>query len=377
MWPRLTAEAEETTAGRFELAEPKLRNHLLSAVELGGGDVDDEVPASAGSPLLRQILQRRVGKFIATLSVKNLLPLHLIKRWLVSTIVMVASVAVLMLIPGSPVALLYARALAPTANLARVSLTRIAILNPSADVNLVPADETLLVQAEISGTEVTSAQIELRRLAGETSAQAMRRLDDSDTADSDINRFVANLDIGSEPFDFRILANDAITAWRHVEPRSRPAVVEFESTIRLPEYAQAEPKTVRADDGSLTVLEGSSVELKFLVNQDAGQGEISFPDRLSVEGVDQREALKRSAVDRFGYSFGALRSRDSYRVHFVASETGFESKFPKKHVIDVVEDLSPIARLAADGSVNIISPPRNLVALQMDVRDELEVDSIL
>jgi hypothetical protein len=151
MWPRFSVEAEEATAGRFEQAEPKLRNHLLSAVELGGGDVDDEVSASAGSPLLRQILQRRVGKFIATLSVKNLLPLQLIKRWIVSTIIMVASVAVLMLIPGSPVALLYARALAPTANLARFSLTRIVILNPSADVNLVPADETLLVQAALAG----------------------------------------------------------------------------------------------------------------------------------------------------------------------------------------------------------------------------------
>ena len=85
-------------ARRVEVAEPELRENLLSAVELCLED-----PSRAhDSPVFRRLLQDRVGRQMVGLDVPSLLPLRLLGRWLVAAVLMVIVCGVLLSVPVCP-----------------------------------------------------------------------------------------------------------------------------------------------------------------------------------------------------------------------------------------------------------------------------------
>ena len=74
-------------ATRMEVAEPELRENLLSAVELATDD-----PALINdSPAFRSLLQGKVARRMTTLRVSSLLPWRLLGGWLAAALLLVAA----------------------------------------------------------------------------------------------------------------------------------------------------------------------------------------------------------------------------------------------------------------------------------------------
>lgn len=370
--PWLAREEIEITAAKFEQAEPNLRNHLLAAVELGDGQWDDDAP-TAGSAQLRQILHSRVARYIPTVHIASLIPLRILRPWFTTAGLILLLVVILMLIPGSPVALLFARALAPTANLARASSTKITILQPN-DPNLgVPANETMLVHASINGDRVTTARLEYR-----SEFQSKGEIPMISGTDSQTGNFTANLDVGEQRMEFRIFAGDALTAWQTVVPRHRPEIETVELTITPPAYALTETTTDVYHENTITVLLGSNVEMLATINQPVSSADIEILQEGTTATTPPREKepLTRKTLTSMEYCFNTLKTATKFQIHLVASETGFDNKFPRKFAIDVVEDEAPIVKIGLGGQSSTLAPPRDLVPIYLEVRDELPIESM-
>ena len=76
-------------------------------------------------------------------------------------------------------------------------------------------------------------------------------------------RFRGRLDVGTEPFDYRVLAGDAVTRFYHVTPRPRPYIATFTEVYHYPAYTGLADATLHEPDGHLEALEGTQVELTF------------------------------------------------------------------------------------------------------------------
>ena len=134
--PMVRIPSARELARRVELAEPGLRENLLSAIELC---VDDPSQAH-DSPVFRQLLQDRVGRQMEGVHVRSLLPLSLLGRWLMGAVLMVAACGVLLSLPGLSFRQLMARAIFPGANVDRVSRIQVKILQPSPPSLILPQD---------------------------------------------------------------------------------------------------------------------------------------------------------------------------------------------------------------------------------------------
>lgn len=395
--PILRKQPLDAVAVRFERAEPKLRNHLLSAVELGDGEWEHE-PVGAGSYLLRQLLQRRVGNFIAGIDIAKLIPVSTVQPWLNIALAMLLMIVLGIVVPGSPLGLLYARALAPMANLARASSTKITLLTPDTDLHFVPANEVLLVAASIEGLDEQTALLEIRDSDQSRPPVSMQLADAGNSADlyaqfsdafidsgGNVGRlFHCNLEVEETAIEFRIIAGDAITAWIPVEPKLRPAITQFTTTIEWPEYAKLAPHTITAANPvevqAISVLKDSNVAISIATNQPTSTAEVelvwSSTDAAARE-ADATVSLQRLALEEFAHAFGKVTTPLQFRMHFSSLETGFKNTFPPTHSIQVIEDTAPIARIDLNGAASTTAVARDLLPLKAEVRDELPVDQIV
>lgn len=371
--PLTRLEELRETAINFEKSEPKLRNHLLAAVELGDGVWEHE-SASAGSPQLRQLLQRRVATYISSLSIASLVPFKLIRPWIATAGLVVGLLTILMLIPGSPLALLYARALAPTANLARASSTKIHIVQPDLKSAYVPANETLVVQASVRGHNIESATMEVRLDSSSTETTPLQRVDD---AHSDL--FNANLQVLERPLEFRIFAGDAITAWYRLNPYRRPEITALQLEVIAPDYARLDSTTHPIEKNSTSVLAGSTCKMVATLNQPIRNAELELLSGSTVDAANNQERLPLGfkTLNSVGHDFGKLDSGTEFKLHFVGTETGFENKFPERYSVETIEDRPPIAKLILGSRTPELAPPRDILPLTIELRDELPVDETI
>src|SRR5947209_4688951 len=109
----------------IESAEPSLREELLSAVELGQGD------GQWDSPQFRALVQQDVSERVAGLQMDRLLPAVLLRGAVVALTVMLVLCFIALVVPSLRFGALLARALAPGANLDRVSSVQVKIIQPS------------------------------------------------------------------------------------------------------------------------------------------------------------------------------------------------------------------------------------------------------
>src|SRR4051812_12240833 len=139
-----------------EHAEPKLREDLLSAVELGI-DAKTEV---FDSVRFRELVQSDVASRLENLDVDRLLPVFLVKRYLGGALAIVAALIIAFAFTGAEFATLLMRALLPTANLGRVSKYKVTIVEPGNPEQIVPHGVTVPLLIQVSGGHVNKAILE-------------------------------------------------------------------------------------------------------------------------------------------------------------------------------------------------------------------------
>jgi hypothetical protein len=239
----------------LEHAEPKLREDLLSAVELGSPS--DQ--AIFDSDRFRELVQTDVAERMEHLDVERLLPVQLVRRAMGVAAIVIIALLVAFIFTGAPVGTLLVRALLPMANLARVSRFKVEIVEPQKPEQIVPHGETVPLKVRIRGGHTQKAVLETFTAAGGRDVVQMTP-EDADT-------FVATIQVGREDVKYRIRAGDAITRKYLLDAEARPHVALFRKVYHYPAYTRLSPKEVTEETGDLAALEGSTVEVSLVANQ--------------------------------------------------------------------------------------------------------------
>ena len=117
----LRSRDERELARHVEAVSPNLREDLVSAVELSDPD------SSNGSAYFRRLLQSRVARRIARVDMGKVLPIRLVRRWLLSGLTVAVLCVAMMLIPSAQFGRRFARAARPGFSIQRASRTRVTI----------------------------------------------------------------------------------------------------------------------------------------------------------------------------------------------------------------------------------------------------------
>ena len=340
----------------IEHAEPKLREDLLSAVELGQGD------AAFDSEQFRQLVQSDVAARMEKVDIDRLLPVNLVKRSLaiVSAIavICIASVA----LTGFQFGTSMLRALLPMLNLAKVSKVKVAIVEPNPADEIVAQGDAVPLMIEISGQRTNKAVLEIFTKSGG------RELVQMSPAGND--RFSSTVQVAREDVEYRIRAGDAMTRKYHLQAAARPTVVRFDKTYRFPAYTKLEPKHVTEESGDLAGLEQTQVDLQLETDQPVKTAEL----RVEKGKVNTVIPLATQPNGHFTATV-PLDKSGIYRVHLVAAKTGFENKFSPEYELRADPDLVPQVELETPQH-DLILPANEILSITGNATDDLAVERV-
>ncbi len=353
----LHAPDSRQLARLIEHAEPRLREDLLSAVELGQtkGEVFD-------SEQFRALLQDDVAGKMERMEMKTLLPVKLVRRYIGYAAAVLCVVGAMIAATGWQFPTLLLRALWPSANLDRISRTKVQIVEPDGGSKLVPQGDTVRIVVELGGERVNKAHIITE--TGKDGWQA------ADMQPLGGDRFAATVNVGRESVRYRIEAGDAVTRYHLLDARERPYITEFEKTYHYPKYSLLPDKTVAEQDGSLVALDGTEIDLKLKPNHDVKTAEL----RLEQGKKSSTIPLQKLADGRLGARL-PLNASGSYRVFLVAAETGFENKFSPENELRAEPDLVPTIELESPKH-DLILPNNELLDLLGNATDDLALAKI-
>lgn len=343
-------------ARRMEAAEPGLRENLLAAVELSAEDS----AKTYDSPVFRRLVQNQVARQVDAVRVPSLLPARLVRPWLIVAALVLILCGLLFYLPDLPYRQLLSRAILPGANIDRVSRVQVTILEPTPHSLTVPQDDTVAIVVETSGGEVREATLETS-----TATHGAGRLPMPSRGAS---QFAANLSIGADPVEYRILAGDAVTRKYTIRSRPRPRVLAFHKTYRYPPYAGIEDKQVSEPHGDLIALEGSEAGLVLELDQEVAEAEI----RLEQSGVEEIRTI--GLIPDGQRRLRATLPMDEpgiYKVHLQAKETCFENTFSPKYEIRPEPDLIPRVGFVGRQDTTLLLPPNDILPLEALAEDDL------
>ncbi|MDR3401500.1 MAG: hypothetical protein P4L99_03290 [Chthoniobacter sp.] len=353
----LRAPGSRQLARLIEHAEPKLREDLLSAVELG----DEGAGQVFDSEQFRALVQSDVAARVEKLDMEQLLPTKLLRRYAFIAAGIGVACIVAFALTGFQFGTLMMRALLPMANFARVSKVKVRIVEPSPAEMRVAQGDTLPLIIELSGQSANKATLETFTPSGGREVVPMTPLAR--------DRFSATIQVGRENVFYRVRAGDALTKKYQLEAVARPAVVEFQKAYTYPSYAKLEPKTVTEENGDLSALEGSQVELHLRTNQKVRDAELRIEQgkkNIVVPLVAQGDMLTAKVpIDASGI----------YRVHLVGAESGFENKFSPEYELRAEPDLVPQVELELPKQ-DLILPSNEIVDVQGSASDDFALAKV-
>ncbi|MCA9137061.1 MAG: hypothetical protein KDB00_09890, partial [Planctomycetales bacterium] len=379
-------------ARHVESVAPNLRENLVSAVELAD-------PGSAnGSPYFRKLLQSRVARRVAKVDVGQLLPLRLIRRWLLSGFGIATFCVSLMFIPSAQFGRRFARAALPGFAIERASKTKVTILEPSPPSGYVAQRDAVGVIVLVKGADPDDVMLHWRSADGSAGESMMTpRLDASDyqpgksarpaaginqpdgngvdktvAADQPGGKFAANLSVGSVPIQYRITAGDAITLWHELTPLPRPRVIRYEKLYRLPAYAKLEDRVADEEHGDLKALQGTTAEVTVTFDQPVENAVIRFGVRGARSNME--------AVDESGTRFLArisIKTSGQYQVDATSVRSGLNNPFSPTNMISPVLDTPPVIRWSSDTKPNRLVSSLDVIDLAAVAADDLPLERVI
>lgn len=376
-------------AKQFESADPRLRGQMLSAVELADPETQN------GSPSFRRYLQHRVGAKVGATSLKRLLPFSLIKRWIVTAIVVSCVVLLLMMVPPLQIGRRLARAALPGVQIQRASRTELTITEPSPPSRSVAQGDSVGVVVSVRGltqsddrshSGVTLYWQTIDGDSGETemivrqairpganSSDPLRKIDFSAANDSETAIiFAANLAVGKTPVFYQVTAGDAISLWNKLIPRPRPHVVSFRKTLVFPEYTRLPNSVEVAEHGDVTAVIGTAATIEATFDQQVTDAVVRYGSR----GFE----MPMQAVDDQGLRFVIklpVNTPGQYQVDAVSPESGLSNPFSPQYSVTPQPDLPPTAMWATTMAPSRVVSPLQIVSLSATVTDDLPMDDVV
>jgi len=349
-----------------EDAEPGLHEEVVSAVELSG-----DKGSAHDSEVFREILQRNVGRKLRQVDADGVLPWRLIMWWAgVSTGAVVMTV-VLLMIPGLHYGQLLTRALLPTANTDRVSDVTITILSPNPnDDGLVPINDPVSVLVEVKGNESGRVEIEIDREGESGSRQAMGAIYKP-------GHYGIDLGMDDKPVRFRVIAGDGRTRYITLTPHARPRIETITQVIQHPAYTLLEPTRLSGEQGDISALTGSRVDMTLRVSEPMSSAAIVIEDNADPDAAPRRIALTTDPGDptRLNATLPVDRA-GTYRVELVSKKTGFDNADSQRYEIVALADELPDVRLVSPTGMSG-RPADAVLRLHGVAQDDVAIDAVL
>ena len=359
-------------ARKLESADPILREDLLSAVELAD---PNEANGSIG---FRNELQQKVGRHSAGLDFGKVLPVKLIKRWLLTSALVTAAFLTLFAIPQLQFARRIARAMLPMVAIERASSTEIEILKPSPATGFVAEGDAVGVVAQISGEpadEVWLQWITTDGLEGET-AMTPRISGPATTQTGTLDHqdiYAANLSVGTTPLRYRIIAGDGITLWHELTPLPRPSVQSFKKRYQFPSYAKLPDRIETAEHGDLKAMTGSKVLLTVRFDEPVENAEISFGDR----GVTPWELKPVEGKAQEFIATFPISSAANYQIDATSLRSGLNNPFSPQYSVTPVPDASPAVQWDSSLSNTMLVSPLDVLPMRVVAADDLPLEDVV
>ncbi|MSS99996.1 MAG: hypothetical protein EXS29_01625 [Pedosphaera sp.] len=337
-------------ARMVEERRPDLREHLLAAVELG----DIEAGAEWDSAVFRKILQEDVTERLQDVSTERLLPGRLIRAWLLGALALLLTLGLFALWPDGRQLLV--RAVAPMANVERVSRVKIFLVTPALGDASAPQGDSVPVMVRLAGPNPDRVTLEIFPANGKVESVPMTTMTN--------RQYASTVAVGAESVQYRVRAGDGLTRKFTVLARPRPAVTAFDKTFQYPAYTKLPLRHTLDPEGHLAALEGTLIDLKLRVTQPVKVAEL----RLIQSGKTNIITLSTNSLELEGRF--ALRVSGTYTVHLVAAETGFDNKFSPQYELRALADLVPRVVLESPKADTIV-PPEEVLAVKGAAQDDI------
>ncbi len=282
-WRRRDGNDMRRIAKQFESADPRFNEQLLATVELADPETAN------GSPRFRQWLQDRTARHVAAVDVVQLLPFELIRPWLWTAAIVLATIGLMILVPQVQFGRRLARAILPGLPIERASLTKINITKPSPLSGTVAEGDAVGIVASIGGSGADDVRLQWRTAGG--TRDEINMTPQTSTGADDNNVYSAILAVAGEPIEYRVTAGDGITLWHRLTPVPRPGVVSFSKRYVYPEYTGLASETIESDHGDLSAIQGSVAQLTARFNEPCAGRKDSFRRRLIVVGHETNGSI--------------------------------------------------------------------------------------
>ncbi|MCM2375054.1 hypothetical protein [Aporhodopirellula aestuarii] len=379
----------------MESATPRLRERLLSAVEL------EDPRVANGSVEFRSKLQSGVAAELSAVDVRMMLPWGLVRRSLLTAVGAVLVVTLLCAIPSLQLPRRLARAFVPIAPIERASITKIAIVSPTPPTRGVAEGDLVAVMVEIGRLRGGDVELQWRSDDGRGGRQRMAPRDRLDRSSSNLNAtadplrqqngsvessdvavgktretgaaeiFAANVQVDTTPVHYRVLAGDGETLWHTLTPMPRPRVVSYEKRYQFPSYAKLPDVVTLEEHGDLKALVGTRAEVTVVFDQPVRMAEIAFGDGAT----DARVPMRKVDGDPTRFLFPvAIKTPGSYRVDAISLQSELNNPFLPRNAIDPIVDQSPIAAWSPSLPIRQITSSAAVLKLTGRIEDDLPMD---
>ena len=386
-WRPLHArEPLQSEAKRFEAADPRLREHLLTAVELA----DTGREPLHDSQAFKELLQTRVSQMIAPIDVRRLLPWYLVRKWLFAAIAALTVLLLLGFVPQLHWMNRVARALLPAANLDRVARVAITIEEPQPNSKIIAAGDILAIIARVEGPAPRLVLVESRSIDGDAAIIPMQdhpRIDPLERERGQTAlRYYATLSTDQSWIEYRVTADGSSTAWHRLTTQPRPKVLQFTKTLTPPAYSQLAPVVQDNSDGNIRALVGTHVKLAVELNQPVSVAELhgqsaelhgqSTSRTEGIESYEKSHKLERDLASGLYCAEFTLAQSGTYRIHLKSAVTGFVNEFSPSYSVDAIMDLKPEIAWTQPVSPQQTVAPDQILRLAAQIQDEMPVESL-
>ncbi len=370
---RLSSVSAQTLARQLEAAEPRLRQDLLSAIELGDPELEN------GSEGFRQRLQRRVGNRIAVIDIGRVLPFGLVQRPLILSVTVLIVCACLSLMPNIQFGRRVARAMLPGIAIQRASLTELRIIAPNPATGYVAEGDAVAIIVELGGAPAESVMLLWRTEDGSIGETEMTPRVAPSGSDNEQrgntldyqHHFAANVSIGSVPIHYQVRAGDAISLWETLTPLPRPRAAGFTKTYRLPAYTKLPERVEEAEHGDLKALVGTIADVTVSFDQPVENAVLRYANHGVEVPMQPIEGSETSFVTSI-----TIKTPGQYQVDAQSKRSGLSNPFSPQYAIDPVIDAPPVVEFVDQPNSTIVSP-LDVVSLAATASDDLPMDMIV
>jgi hypothetical protein len=231
--------------------------------------------------LVRRVA-REAAALIHDLDVESLVDRRTLHRAIRFCAAAAMIVALLCVVPTLHMPLAYCRAFFPWMNLERPSSTQISVTTGN---NRVVDGEAIEIQIHVAPTPSQNVFVETRQGGGDWQRVRMTR------SPAENATFVTSLGPLHEKLQYRIRADDGLSAVYTVVVLPRPELTDFSLTVNYPRYTGLPPHTFDRINDSISVLKGSHIEAGLHANTRLSAAVMEFSDgRLVSMPVDNNAA---------------------------------------------------------------------------------------